>query len=208
MMYQAIQKYLSQQGFKYTKSEKSGPLAGEMMALKSLGQAARQEFTEIAKALEPKVSPFQMTRVSNWANQAQIARPHFWCYFKRPEDSQSDVGLAIRLYGQSEDFGISVEVSFVERKKSEMTLLKQHQVLELPIKAPLYYFAQEHGLSHRLAGTEANRQELREKVASGQVRKVLVKYDIPISEKLDLNTLTNQFAQGFDKLMPYYQATR
>lgn len=203
-----IKDYLTYQGFKYIKPEKAGPLAAEMKKLKALGQAARAEFTEIAKTLEPKVAPFQMTRVSNWANQAQIARPHFWCYFKQPQDSQDDVGLAIRLYGQEEAYGISVEVSFVERKKSETTLLKQHKILDLPIAEPLYYFAQENGLSHRLAGTEDNRQNLREKIVSGQVRKVLVKYDIPLSEELDLNALTDQLAQGFDKLMPYYQVTR
>ena len=49
---------------------------------------------------------------------------------------------------------------------------------------------------------------LRQKVADGQVRKVLVKYDIPISERSDLVTLTDQLTQGFDKLMPYYQATK
>ncbi|MGT2751242.1 HI_0552 family protein [Streptococcus orisasini] len=207
-MYQKLSTYLDYQGFKYIKPEKAGPLAAEMKDLKALGQAARAEFTEIAKSLIPKVAPFQMIRVSNWANQAQIARPHFWCYFKRPEDSQDDVGIAIRLYGDSADFGISVEVSFIERKKSEITLLKQHKVLEIPIAEPLYYFAQENGESHRVSGTEANRQELREKVASGQVRKVLVKYDIPILEGLDLTTLTDQLAQGFDRLMPYYQVTR
>lgn len=31
--------------------------------------------------------------------------------------SLDDVAMAIRLYGQAEDLGISVEVSFVERKK-------------------------------------------------------------------------------------------
>ena len=156
-MYQKLSTYLDYRGFKYIKPEKAGHLAAEMKDLKALGQAARAEFTEIAKTLEPKVAPFQMTRVSNWANQAQIARPHFWCYFKRPEDSQDDVGIAIRLYGDSADFGISVEVSFIERKKSEMTLLKQHKVLEIPIAEPLYYFAQENGESHRVSGTEVNR---------------------------------------------------
>ncbi|MCB6560277.1 hypothetical protein LI158_10060, partial [Bifidobacterium longum] len=67
------------------------------------------------------MAPFKMDRVSNWANQAQICRPHFWCYYRAPEDSLDDVAMAIRLYGQPEKWGISVEVSFVERKKSDTT---------------------------------------------------------------------------------------
>ena len=207
-MFENLKAYLSQQGFKYIKPEKAGSLAEEMIALKTLGQSARAEFTEIAKVLALKVSPFEMMRVSNWANQAQVARPHFWCYYKQPEDNQDDVGLAIRLYGNSANFGISVEVSFIERKKSKATLAKQHKVLDIPIAEPLYYFAQEKSESHRVSGTEAYRQMLRQKVADGQVRKVLVKYDIPISEGSDLVILTDQLAQGFDKLMPYYQATK
>ena len=70
------------------------------------------------------------------------------------------------------------------------------------------FIAQEKSESHRVSGTETYRQMLRQKVADGQVRKVLVKYDIPISEGSDLVILTDQLAQGFDKLMPYYQATK
>ena len=76
-MFENLKAYLTQQGFKYIKPEKAGSLAEEMIALKTLGQSARAEFTEIAKVLALKVSPFEMMRVSNWANQAQVARPHF-----------------------------------------------------------------------------------------------------------------------------------
>lgn len=137
-MFENLKAYLTQQGFKYIKPEKAGSLAEEMIALKTLGQSARAEFTEIAKVLALKVSPFEMMRVSNWANQAQVARPHFWCYYKQPEDNQDDVGLAIRLYGNSANFGISVEVSFIERKKSKATLAKQHKVLDIPIAEPRF----------------------------------------------------------------------
>ncbi|OTN91591.1 hypothetical protein A5809_000956 [Enterococcus faecium] len=72
-------------------------------------------------------------------NQAQICRPHFWCYYRLPSDHQDDVAIAIRLYGNGipEQFGISVEVSIVERKRSEHSLSKQNKVLNQPISAPL-----------------------------------------------------------------------
>ena len=36
--------------------------------------------------------------------------------------------FALRLYGDAADFGVSLEVSFIERKKDEQSLQKQHKV--------------------------------------------------------------------------------
>lgn len=207
-MFQKLKAYLSKEGVNYIKAERAGDRAAEMLELKALGQAARQEFTEIAEAVLSEISPFEMTRVSNWISQAQISRPHFWCYFKAPEDRQDDVGLAIRLYGDKEAFGISVEVSFIERKKSDQTLARQHRVLDLPIAEPLYYLAQKQGKSQRIEGTEANRLRLRDSIAAGETRKVLVKYDLPITEEMGLDEVTRKLATAFRKLLPYYEASK
>ena len=204
-MLEKVKAYLSKQGLKYIKPEKAGPHQEEMVALKALGQAARKEMQVLSKVLEKRLAPFKIDRVSNWANQAQICRPHFWCYYRAPEDSLDDVAMAIRLYGQPEKWGISVEVSFVERKKSDTTLAKQHKVLDLPIVPSLYYFAQEDGVSHRVEGTEANRQMLKEAVEDGRVRKVLVKYDVPMTTSETIEELVEELADGFDKLKPYYE---
>ena len=204
-MLENIQSYLSKQGVKYIKPEKAGPHKEEMEDLKALGQAARKEMQALAKLLEERLAPFKMDRVSNWANQAQICRPHFWCYYRTPEDSLDDVAMAIRLYGQPEKWGISVEVSFVERKKSDTTLAKQHKVLDLPIAPSLYYFAQEDGVSHRVEGTEANRQILKGAVKDGRVRKVLVKYDVIVTASETMEELVEELVDGFYKLKPYYE---
>lgn len=204
-MLENVQAYLSKQGVKYIKPEKAGPHQEEMVALKALGQAARKEMQVLSKVLEKRLAPFKMDRVSNWANQAQICRPHFWCYYRASEDSLDDVAMAIRLYGKPEKWGISVEVSFVERKKSDTTLAKQHKVLDLPIVPSLYYFAQEDGVSHRVEGTEANRQMLKEAVKDGRVRKVLVKYDVSVTASETIEELVEELADGFDKLKPYYE---
>ena len=204
-MLEKVQAYLSKQGVKYIKPEKAGLHQEEMEVLKALGQAARKEMQTLAKLLEERLAPFKMDRVSNWANQAQICRPHFWCYYRAPEDSLDDVAMAIRLYGQPEKWGISVEVSFVERKKSDTTLAKQHKVLDLPITFPLYYFAQEDGVSHRVEGTEANRQMLKAAVKDGRVRKVLVKYDVVVTTSKTMEELVEELADGFDKLKPYFE---
>ena len=204
-MLENIQAYLSKQGVKYIKPEKAGPHQEEMEVLKALGQAARKEMQTLSKVLEERLAPFKMDRVSNWANQAQICRPHFWCYYRAPEDSLDDVAMAIRLYGQPEKWGISVEVSFVERKKSDTTLAKQHKVLDLPIAPSLYYFAQENGVSHRVEGTEENRQMLKAAVRDGRIRKVLVKYDVVVTTSKTMEELVEELADGFDKLKAYYE---
>ena len=204
-MLENIKAYLSKQGVKYIKPEKAGPHQEEMEVLKALGQAARKEMQTLSKVLEERLAPFKMDRVSNWANQAQICRPHFWCYYRDPEDSLDDVAMAIRLYGQPEKWGISVEVSFVERKKSDTTLAKQHKVLDLPIAPSLYYFAQEDGVSYRVEGTEENRQMLKESVRDGRIRKVLVKYDVVVTTSKTMKELVEELADGFDKLKAYYE---
>ena len=204
-MLENIKAYLSKQGVKYIKPEKAGPHQEEMEVLKALGQAARKEMQTLSKVLEERLAPFKMDRVSNWANQAQICRPHFWCYYRDPEDSLDDVAMAIRLYGQPEKWGISVEVSFVERKKSDTTLAKQHKVLDLPIAPSLYYFAQEDGVSYRVEGTEENRQMLKESVRDGRIRKVLVKYDVVVTTSKTMEELVEELADGFETLKPYYE---
>ena len=204
-MLENIKAYLSKQGVKYIKPEKAGPHQEEMEVLKALGQAARKEMQTLSKVLEERLAPLKMDRVSNWANQAQICRPHFWCYYRAPEDSLDDVAMAIRLYGQPKKWGISVEVSFVERKKSDTTLAKQHKVLDLPIAPSLYYFAQEDGVSHRVEGTEENRQMLKAAVRDGRIRKVLVKYDVVVTTSKTMEELVEELADGFDKLKPYLE---
>ena len=204
-MLENVQAYLSKQGVKYIKPEKAGPHQEEMEVLKALGQAARKEMQTLSKVLEERLAPLKMDRVSNWANQAQICRPHFWCYYRAPEDSLDDVAMAIRLYGQPKKWGISVEVSFVERKKSDTTLAKQHKVLDLPIAPSLYYFAQEDGVSHRVEGTEENRQMLKAAVRDGRIRKVLVKYDVVVTTSKTMEELVEELADGFEKLKPYYE---
>lgn len=204
-MLENIKAYLSKQGVKYIKPEKAGPHQEEMEMLKALGQAARKEMQTLSKVLEERLTPFKVDRVSNWANQAQICRPHFWCYYRAPEDSLDDVAMAIRLYGQPEKWGISVEVSFVERKKSDTTLAKQHKVLDLPIAPSLYYFAQGDGVSHRVEGTEENRQMLKAAVRDGRIRKVLVKYDVVVTTSKTMEELVEELADGFDKLKAYYE---
>lgn len=141
-MLESLKKYLPYQGMKYIKPEKAGNLTETMSNLRQLAQSSRNEFTLLSQSLAERVGPFRAERVSQWMNQAQYCRPHFWCYYRLPSDHPGDVAMAIRLFGNYNHFGISVEVSFIERKRSEESLRKQNKVLSIPISSPLYYIVQ------------------------------------------------------------------
>ncbi len=206
-LFPAIESFLTAQGSKYISPDKAGDLRETMLDLKARGQDARQEFANLVRdfqALYPKLS---LERTSNWLNQAQILRPHFWNYL-RGYGEITEPMFALRLYGTAEDFGVSLEVSFMERKKDEHSLSKQNRVLNLPIQPPAYYFAQIDGVSQRFEATEANRQHLSQEVAAGLVRKVLIKYDVNLSEATSKQQVLSELEQAMTALIPFYEATR
>ena len=59
-----------------------------------------------------------------------------------------------------------------------------------------------------MGATEENRQVLREKIAHQEVRKVLVKADVPVTDEQILGKFLDELDKIFEKLMLYYQATR
>ena len=206
-LFPAIESFLTVQGSKYISPDKAGELRETMLDLKARGQAARQEFANLVRdfqAIYPKLS---LERTSNWLNQAQILRPHFWNYL-RGYGEITEPMFALRLYGTAEDFGVSLEVSFMERKKDEHSLSKQNRVLNLPIQPPAYYFAQIDGVSQRFEATEENRQHLSQQVAAGLVRKVLIKYDVNLSEAASKQEVLSELEQAMTALIPFYEATR
>ena len=206
-LFPAIESYLPHQGAKYISPDKAGQLRESMLELRAKGQAARKEFADLVKDFQSLYPKLTLERTSQWMNQAQILRPHFWNYLKGYGEITEPM-FALRLYGTAEDFGVSLEVSFMERKKDEHSLSKQNRVLELPIQSPTYYFAQIDGVSQRFEGTEENRQLLTQQLAAGQVRKVLVKYDVPLSQAVSREQLLSQLQEAMTALIPFYEATR
>ena len=207
MTFAAIREFLKLQGMKYQAPAKAGVLASEMEQYRALAQVARKEFTDLVSAFQQRHPYLEQNRTSQWMNQAQILRPHFWAYLKG-EGTMAEPMFALRLYGDAADFGVSLEVSFIERKKDEESLQKQHKVLTLPISQPVYYFAQKNGESQRVEGTEKNRHDLLQAVADGAVRKVLVKYDVSLVEEGSLEDILDQLQKALVALEPYYLATR
>ena len=206
-MLNKIRDYLDFAGLQYRNPDKAGEEREKMMAFRYKGQEARKAFTELAKAFQASHPEWQLQQTSQWMNQAQRLRPHFWAYIQR-EGKVTEPMLALRLYGSPSDFGVSLEVSFIERKKDEQTLGKQAKVLEIPAVEGIYYLAYSDGQSQRWEASEENRQVLVEKVGGQEIRKVLVKADVSIIENQSLEVILEKLEDAYKRLLPYYQATR
>ena len=206
-MLNKIRDYLDFAGLQYRNPDKSGDEREKMLELRYKGQEARKAFTELAKAFQANHPEWQLQQTSQWMNQAQRLRPHFWAYIQR-EGKVTEPMLALRLYGTSADFGISLEVSFIERKKDEQTLEQQAKVLEVPTVEGVYYLVYSDGQSQRWEANEENRQILRNKLSNQEVRKVLVKIDVPITENSSEEEIVEALLKSYDKILPFYLATR
>ena len=206
-MLKAVREYLSFAGHHYRNPDKAGDESERMLELRHKGQEARKSFTELAKTFQASHPEWQLQQTSQWMNQAQRLRPHFWAYLQR-DGQVTEPMLALRLYGTPADFGISLEVSFIERKKDEQTLDKQAKVLDLPVVEGIYYLVYSNGESHKVKATEENRRALREKVRSQEVRKVLVKADVSFIANQSVEAILEKLEEAYARLLPYYEVTR
>ena len=206
-MLNKIRDYLDFAGIQYRNPDKAGEEREKMLEFRHKGQEARKAFTELTKAFQTSHPEWQLQQTSQWMNQAQRLRPHFWVYLQR-EGKVTEPMLALRLYGTSTDFGISLEVSFIERKKDEQTLGKQVKVLEIPTVEGIYYLVYSDDQSQRWDANEENRQILRNKLSNQEVRKVLVKIDVPVTDNSSEEEIVEALLKSYDKILPFYLATR
>ena len=202
-----IKDYLAYQEEQYRNPDKAGAEKDKMLDLRQKGQEARKSFTHLAECFQARHTGWNLHPTSQWMNQAQRLRPHFWVYLQR-EGHVTEPMMALRLYGNPNDWGISIEVSFVERKKDEATLSKQAKILDIPVVDGIYYWVQKNDESYKVQATEENRQLLRQELSNQEIRKVLVKVDIPITDEDTLDKVLDGLDRGFEKLSPYYQVTR
>ena len=206
-MLSKIRDYLDFAGIQYRNPDKAGAEREKMLELRHKGQEARKAFTGLAKAFQVSHPEWQLQQTSQWMNQAQRLRPHFWVYLQR-EGEVTEPMLALRLYGSPSDFGVSLEVSFIERKKDEQTLDKQTKALEVPVVEGIYYLVYSDGESQKMEATDENRQVLKEKIVHQEVRKVLVKADVPVTDNSSEEEIVEGLLKSYDKILPYYLATR
>ena len=101
-MYSKMRDFLNCQGIKYLAPAKAGEDADRMVGYRELGQEARQEFTHLASQFQRLFPHLKQDRTSQWMNQAQILRPHFWAYLQA-EGSVAEPMMALRLYGSQKN---------------------------------------------------------------------------------------------------------
>lgn len=206
-MLKAVREYLSFAGVQYRNPDKAGDEREKMLTLRQKGQEARKSFTELAKTFQASHPEWQLQQTSQWMNQAQRLRPHFWAYLQR-DGQVTEPMMALRLYGTPANYGISLEVSFIERMKDEQTLDKQAKVLELPVVEGIYYLVYSNGESYKMEANEENRRTLREKLRSQEVRKVLVKADVSFIANQSVEAILEKLEDAYTHLLPYYEVTR
>ena len=206
-MMETIKNYLSYVGIQYRNPDKAGDEREKMLELRHKGQEARKAFTNLAKTFQEKHPEWQLQQTSQWMNQAQRLRPHFWVYLQR-EGEVTEPMLALRLYGELSDFGVSLEVSFIERKKDEQTLSKQAKVLDISQVEGMYYLAYTDDHSQKVEATEENRLLLRTKVRNQEIRKVLIKSDVSFIENQSVEAVLEKLEDAYTRLLPYYERTR
>jgi len=206
-MMEAIRNYLSYAGIQYRHPDKAGDEREKMLALRHKGQGARKAFTGLAKAFQEKHPEWQLQQTSQWMNQAQRLRPHFWAYLQR-DGEVTEPMMALRLYGNPSDSGISLEISFIERKKDEQTLGKQAKVLDISPVEGMYYLVYTDDQNQKVEATEENRRTLREKVRNQEFRKVLVKSDVSFIENQSVEAILEKLEDAYTRLLPYYEVTR
>lgn len=122
-MLNKIRDYLDFAGIQYRNPDKAGEEREKMLEFRHKGQEARKAFTELAKAFQISHPEWQLQQTSQWMNQAQRLRPHLWVYLQR-EGKVTEPMMALRLYGTPTNYGISLEVSFIENQSVEAILEK------------------------------------------------------------------------------------
>ena len=126
--------------------------------------------------------------------------------YRNPDKAGDEKAKMLSL--RKNNWGISLEVSFIERKKDEATLSKQAKVLDVPVVEGIYYWVQKNDESYRVQATEENRQLLRRQLSNQEIRKVLIKADVPVTDEESMDKVLEGLDRAFETLLPYYLATR
>ena len=82
-MLNKIRDYLDFAGLQYRNPEKAGQEREKCWISAIKVKRLRKAFTELAKAFQRRHPEWQPPTDSQWMNQAQRLRPHFWVYLQR-----------------------------------------------------------------------------------------------------------------------------
>ena len=189
---------------KYRNPVKFPEVAEEMEQLKKAGQDSRQEFTKLTEEFQKNFKSFRMAQVSQWMNQAQVARPAFWRYFIEEGQDEGNPSFALRLFNQENKLGVYVELSFIERKKNDNSVRLQNKVLECEPNSNILYVAsdfQKNAMAYE--GSVPNRDKLTKAVQEGEIRKVILRRPVFLESTKD--GIEEELADALKELIPFYE---
>ena len=190
---------------KYKIPVKFPEIAEEMEQLKKAGQDARLALTKLTEAFQKNFKSFRMDRVSQWMNQAQVARPAFWRYFIEEWQDEGNPSFALRLFYNDNKLGVYVELSFIERKMNEHSLRLQNKVLNCEPNRNILYVAsdfQKNAMAYE--GNESNRDKLSRAVKEGEIRKVILRRPVFLESIKD--GIEEELADALKEIIPFYEA--
>lgn len=197
------------QFFRYEKVKYKNPVkfpevAEDMIQLKKAGQDARQEFTKLTEVFYKNFHTFRIDPVSQWMNQAQVARPAFWRYFIEEGQAEGNPSFALRLFNQENKLGVYVELSFIERKKNDNSVRFQNKVLECEPNSNILYVVydfQKNAMAYE--GNETNRDKLTRAVKEGEIRKVILRRPVFLESTKD--GIEEELSDALKELFPFYE---
>ena len=197
------------QFFRYEKVKYKNPVkfpevAEDMIQLKKAGQDARQEFTKLTEVFYKNFHTFRIDPVSQWMNQAQVARPAFWRYFIEEGQAEGNPSFALRLFNQENKLGVYVELSFIERKKNDNSVCLQNKVLECEPNSNILYVVydfQKNAMAYE--GNETNRDKLTRAVKEGEIRKVILRRPVFLESTKD--GIEEELSDALKELFPFYE---
>ena len=136
-----IKDYLAYQGEQYRNPEKAGAEKDKMLDLRQKGQEARKGIYSPSKCFQARHSDWNLRpNQSMDESSAEITTTFLGLFTERGTYNRAHDGSS--LYGNPNNWGISMEVSFIERKKDEATLSKQAKILDVPVVDGIYYWVQ------------------------------------------------------------------
>ena len=189
---------------KYRNPVKFPEVAEEMEQLKKAGQDARQEFTKLTEVFYKNFHTFRVGQVSQWMNQAQVARPAFWRYFIEEGQDEGNPSFALRLFNEENKLGVYVELSFIERIKNDNSVRLQNKVLECEPNSNILYVASDFQKNAMVfEGNESNRDKLTRVVKEGEIRKVILRSPVFLESTKD--GIEEELADALKELIPFYE---
>lgn len=205
-----IESFLSKyRGKKYVSEAKAGDRKEEMVALRTAGILARNQFSTLSKLCFDVFDEFVIGKsgVSNWINQGQTVPNYFWAEYKKKDSIKYPSSISISSQIENDKYTIVVLVDTRDNHASKDDFDRHNRLINLELEDPNLRYRIEYQ-SGSYTQTELSRIEIREKIESDEIKKVQLVFEIPIPYTNSLvPEIIEKMREGIQILLPYYEET-